>query len=44
MFCTNCGKKLEEPQAVCCEKVYIRRKDDAIVVVDQKTADVLVVD
>ena len=43
MHCTNCGKKLQEPQDVCCGQVYIRRKDDAIVIVDQRTADVMVV-
>ena len=42
MFCSQCGRKLEEPQDTCCEKVYIRRKDDAIVIVDQHTADVIV--
>ncbi len=43
MHCSNCGKKLNEPQDVCCDKVYIRRKDDAIVILDQRTADVIVV-
>lgn len=43
MFCSKCGKELKEPQDVCCEQVYVRRKDDVIVIVDQKTADVMVV-
>lgn len=43
MFCSSCGKELKESQDVCCDKVYVKRKDDAIVIVDQKTADVLVV-
>jgi len=43
MFCSQCGKKLEEPQDTCCDKVYIIRKDDAIVIVDLKTASVMVV-
>ena len=43
MFCTQCGKKLEEPQDTCCNKVYIVRKDDVIVIVDQKTAFIMIV-
>ena len=43
MYCSKCGKELKEPQDVCCGQVYIRRKDDAIVIVDQHTADVMVV-
>jgi len=43
MHCSKCGKKLKEPQDVCCDHVYIRRKDDAIVIVDQHTADVMVI-
>ena len=43
MYCSKCGKELKEPQDVCCGQVYIRRKDDAIVIVDQHTADVIVV-
>jgi len=44
MFCSSCGKELKEPQDTCCDKVYIRRKDDAIVIVDQHTADGVVVE
>lgn len=43
MYCSVCGKELKEPQDVCCDKVYIRRKDGAIVVVDQRTADIMVI-
>lgn len=42
MFCAVCGRELEEPQDVCCDQVYIKRKDDIIVIVDQKTADLIV--
>ena len=43
MYCVTCKKELQEPQDVCCDKVYIRRKDEAVIIVNLHTADVMVV-
>lgn len=42
MYCSNCQKKLKEPQANCCGLEYIRRIDNALVIVDRHTADIRV--